>query len=141
MSLDKTIKVWDLKTFKVITTIEEESDNILKINENEFITSSSKNNCIKFWNNYQIIKTINDLKVTDIIKSILLFEDDKLLIGPGYILYLIDSKKYELVKSFEMNVLVLSISKYLDRDILCTIFNSNKNHKILKFHYDNVHLN
>ena len=133
MSLDKTIKVWDLKTFKVIKTIEEESDNkifylnhnivynILKVNENEFITSSSKNNCIKFWKNYQIIKTINDLKVTDITKSILLFEDDKLLIiGSDYILHLIDVKKYELVKSFEMNVLVLSISKYLDRDILCT---------------------
>ena len=141
VSLDKTIKVWDLKTFKVITTIEEECDNILKINENEFMTSSSKNKCIKFWNNYQIIKTINDLKVTDIIKSILLFEDDKLLIGEDYILYLIDVKKYELIKSFEMNGLVLSISKCLDGDILCTIYNSNKNNHILKYHYDNGNLN
>ena len=43
VSLDKTLKVWDLKTFKVITTIEEEYVNIIKINESEFITISPQN--------------------------------------------------------------------------------------------------
>ena len=140
VSLDKTLKVWDLKTFKVITTIEEECVNIIKINESEFITISPQNKCIKFWNNYQIIKTINDLKVQDLINSTCFFGNNKLFIGADDIIYLIDIEKKELIKSFEMFGYVLSISNCLDGDILCTLCNGNKNNHISKYHYDNENL-
>ena len=62
-----------------------------------------KNECIIFWNNYQIIKIINDLKETDYINSLCLFANNKLFIGTDDIIYLIDFKKNELIKSFEIN--------------------------------------
>ena len=42
ISEDQTMKIWDLTTFQNIKTIENNCDNILKLNEDEFITSSCK---------------------------------------------------------------------------------------------------
>ena len=56
VSWDKTMKKWELKNnkfecTKTITFQNYTSNcNILKINENEFVTSSFDNKCLKFWN-------------------------------------------------------------------------------------------
>ena len=56
VSWDKTMKKWELKNnkfecTKTITFQNSNSDcNILKINENEFVTSSCNDKCLKFWN-------------------------------------------------------------------------------------------
>ena len=68
VSYDKTMKKWELKNnkfecTKTITFQDSESYcNILKLNENEFVTSSYSDKCIKFWNSndYSNISTIKD---------------------------------------------------------------------------------
>ena len=139
ISEDQAMKIWDLSTFQNIKTIENNCDNILKLNENEFITSSSKNNCIKFWNkDYQNALTINDLKINDFAQSMCLFEDNKLIAGGSYTLYLIDAKKHEFIKTFELDGLPLSVKKCLDGNILCTVFNGNRNNHIIKYDIKNL---
>ena len=139
---DKTMKVWDLTTFKNIKTIETNCDNIFKLDENEFITSSMENKCVKFWNtdNYQNINTINDLNIFNFVHSMCLFEDNMLFVGGLDILYLIDIKKYQILKTFKINGFVLSIQKCLDGNILCAINNRNKNNNIIKYKYDKENL-
>lgn len=139
ISEDQTMKIWDLTTFQNIKTIENNCDNILKLNEDEFITSSCKNKYIKFWNNvYQNTLTINDLKITDLVQSMCIFEDNKLIIGGNYILYLIDVKKNEIIMSLEIDGLFLSVKKTLDGNILCTVFNRNRNNHIIKYDIKNL---
>ena len=67
VSYDKTMKIWKLNNenkfecYKTITFQNSESNcNILRLNENEFVTSSCTDKCLKFWNsnNYSNIKTI-----------------------------------------------------------------------------------
>ena len=138
ISSDKTMKVWDLKTFQNIKTIENDCDNILKLNENEFVTSSKENKCIKFWNlnNYENIKIINNLEITSFTQAMCLFEENILLIGGSDILYFIDTKKYELINKSEIYGLILSLKISLDKNILCTVFNGNNNNHIIKYNYD-----
>ena len=142
VSEDKTIKVWDLKTFKNIKTIEDDCDNILKINENEFITSSSENKCIKFWNkeNYENTKTISDLEINEVVQSMFLYDENLLFIGGSYVIYLIDTKKYQIVKTFDLYGDVLSLKKCLNEDILCSIFNGNNNNHIIIYKFDKENL-
>ena len=65
------MKIWKLNNenkFECINTIyfqnSENDCNILRLNENEFVTSSVKDKCIKFWNsnNYSNIATINNIE-------------------------------------------------------------------------------
>ena len=98
-----------------------------------------KNKYIKFWNNvYQNTLTINDLKITDLVQSMCIFEDNKLIIGGNYILYLIDVKKNEIIMSLEIDGLFLSVKKTLDGNILCTVFNRNRNNHIIKYDIKNL---
>ena len=56
VSYDKTMKKWEIKNnkFECTKTITFQNSNsycnILKINENEFVTSSCGDKCLKFWN-------------------------------------------------------------------------------------------
>ena len=71
VSYDNTMKKWEMKNnkfecTKTITFQNSNSDcNILKINENEFVTSSCGDKCLKFWNSndYSNISTINNMKM------------------------------------------------------------------------------
>ena len=142
ISLDKTMKIWDLTNFQNIETIENICNNILKINENEFITSYSEDKCIKFWNseNLQNTKIIKDINVTDVVRSMCLFNENLLFIGGDGVISLIDIKKYELIMKFEIDGVILSLNKSLDENIFCSIFNLNRNNHIIKYHYDNGNL-
>ena len=72
ISRDKTMKIWKLNevnNFECIKTINfqnsESNCNILRLNKNEFVTSSYYDKCIKFWNSndYSNISTINNIEL------------------------------------------------------------------------------
>ena len=57
MSCDKTMKKWEIKndnkyecTKTIIFQNSNSMNNIFKLNENEFVTSSYHDKCLKFWN-------------------------------------------------------------------------------------------
>ena len=59
VSYDTTMKKWEMKNqnkFECTETINFQNSgsywNILKFNENEFVTSSQSDKCLKFWNSY-----------------------------------------------------------------------------------------
>ena len=58
------------------------SCNILRLNKNEFVTSSCEDKCIKFWNsnNYSNITTINKIELDWTLKTMYLLEDDILCV-------------------------------------------------------------
>ena len=65
VSSDKTMKIWKLNNenkfecYKTITFQNSESRcNILRLNENEFVTSSYYDECIKFWNSNDYSKIL-----------------------------------------------------------------------------------
>ena len=85
VSKDKTMKIWKLNNdnkfecYKTITFQNSESNcNILRLNKNEFVTSSCYDKCLKFWNsnNYSNIKTINNIETPWTLKTMCLLEDD-----------------------------------------------------------------
>ena len=71
VSWDKTIKKWEFinNNFECVKTIDFQNSsgncNILKINENEFVTSSCGDKCLKFWNSndYSNIATLNNVEM------------------------------------------------------------------------------
>ena len=111
VSYDKTMKIWKLNNenkfecFKTINFQNSESYcNILKLNENEFVTSSYGDKRIKFWdsNDYSNIATINqDIETNSIGKFMCLLENDLLCIGgdnsKGF--YLIKISTHQLIKN------------------------------------------
>ena len=140
---DHLMKVWDLNEFEINKTIRNEfTDNIIKINENEFATASMNNALIKFWdsNEYKSIQTINKIVVTDCCQSMCLFNDDILLVGGFLALYSIDVKKHELINTFKMDGGIWCIKKCLDGNILCSVYNLNNNNHIMKYKYDKENL-
>ena len=101
ISWDKTMKIWILnnkKLFECISTIYFQNScsscNILKLNENEFVTSSCYDKSIKFWNseNYSNISTINNIETDWPVKNLCLLDDDILCVGGN------NSKGFYLVK-------------------------------------------
>ena len=89
VSYDKIMKKWELKNnkFECTKTINFQNSNshcnILKINENEFITSYSEDKCIKFWNSndYSNIASINDIESDWTSRNMCKLDDDILCIG------------------------------------------------------------
>jgi len=70
VSYDKSMKKWEIKNdnkYECTKTITFQNSNswcnILNLNENEFVTSSCNDKCLKFWNsnNYSNISTINNI--------------------------------------------------------------------------------
>jgi WD40 repeat protein len=62
-SNDKTLKIWNVKTFQCIKTLEGHTDSVssVLVHSNENIISCSKNNELKFWNleySFKCIKTL-----------------------------------------------------------------------------------
>ena len=79
------MKIWTLKlkSFKCTNTIKisEKDDNvfnILKLNENELVISSSEDNFLKFYNsnNYKNISILNNIKVTSSLDNMALLNDE-----------------------------------------------------------------
>ena len=148
VSYDKTMKKWELKNnkFECTKTITFQNSNswcnIFKINENEFVTSSQSDKCLKFWNSndYSNITTINNIE-TDWTRSILcMIKEDILCVGgnnsKGF--YLINISTHQLIKNILVGPkIIYSIYECFDGLFLCSIRNENGNCAIVKYKYEN----
>jgi WD40 repeat protein len=125
ISRDKTLKIWILNNknkFEYITSIyfqnTENDCNILKLNENEFVTSSFKEELLKFWdsNKYSNISTIYSIESYWPYRMMCLLEDDILCVGgmnsKGF--YLIKISCHQLIKTITGPKNIFSIYKCFD---------------------------
>ena len=152
VSYDKTMKKWELKNnkyecTKTITFQNSESYcNILKINENEFVTSSQSDKCLKFWNSddYSNIETINNIETYWTFNLLCMIKEDILFVGgtnsKGF--YLINIPNHQLIKNILGPKKIYSINQCFDGLLLCSIQkeNENGNCSIVKYKYENEDL-
>ena len=142
ISRDKTMKIWKLNNenkFECIKTINfqnsESNCNILKLNENEFVTSSYGDKRIKFWDSNE---TINNIQSSWTWKNMCLLENDLLCIGgdnsKGF--YLIKISTHQLIKNIIGPKRIYSINECLDGLFLCSIIDEKGNHSLVKYKYE-----
>ena len=141
------MKKWELKNnkfecTKTITFQNSKSDcNILKINENEFVTSSCEEKCLKFWNSndYSNITTINNIETGWYFRTLCIIKEDILCVGgtnsKGF--YLINILNHQLIKNILGPQIIYSIYKCFDGLLLCSIKNEKGNYSIVKYKYEN----
>ena len=151
VSYDKTMKKWELKNnqFECTKTITFQNSNsycnILKLNDNEFVTSADNNKCIKFWNSndYSNISTINNIECDWTFRNMCKLDDDILCIGgnnsKGF--YIIKISTHQLIKNIVGPKYIFSIYECFDGLLLCSIINENGNHAIAKYKYENENMN
>ena len=145
------MKIWKLNDenkYKCINTITfqiNDSDcNILKINDNEFVTSSREDKCIKFWNSddYSHISTINNIEIEWTLKTLCLLDDDILCIGgnnsKGF--YLVKISTHQIIKNITGPKIIFSINECIDGLIVCSILDDKDNNNLVKYKYDNLNL-
>ena len=148
VSYDKTMKIWKLNDdneysyFKSIFFQNTNSFcNIYKLNQNEFITLSKEDKCLKFWdsNNYFFLSKINYIETCAGLKTICLLDNNVLCIAgtnsKGF--YLINISTHQFIKYIIGPEKILSIIKCLDGLFLCCIIDENKNNSIVKYKYEN----
>ena len=141
------MKIWKLNNenkFECITTINfqnsESNCNILRLNENEFVTSSYGDKCIKFWNSndYSNIATINNIESSYRWKNMCLLENDLLCVGgdnsKGF--YLIKISSHQLIKNIIGPKTIYSINECLDGLFLCSIVDEKGNNSLVKYKYE-----
>ena len=151
VSSDGSMKIWienDEKKFKCISTILFQSKgsfcNILELNQNEFVTSSVEDKCIKFWNSndFSYITTIYDIETDCGFKRMCLLENDILCVGgsksKGF--YLIKISTHQLIENILGPKEIISIIKCLDGFFLCSIVDEEDNNSLVKYRYDNLKL-
>jgi len=151
VSYDKTMKKWEIKNdnkyecAKTITFQNSNSNcNILKLNENEFVTSSFGDKCLKFWNSndYTNISTINNIEVEWTFRTLCMIDKDLLCVGgnnsKGF--YLIKISTHQIIKNILGPKIIYSIYECFDGLFLCSIKNENGNYSLVKYKYDNQDL-
>ena len=151
VSYDKTMKKWEIKDdnkYECTKTITFQNSNsycnILKLNENEFVTSAREDKCLKFWNSndYSNISTINNIEVEWTYRTLCMIDKDLLGVGgknsKGF--YLIKISTYQIIKNILGPQIIYSIYECFDGLFLCSIINENGNHSLVKYKYDNQDL-
>ena len=151
VSYDKTMKIWKLNNenkfecYKTITFQNSQSRcNILRLNENEFVTSSCEDKCLKFWNSndYSNITTIDNIEIEWTLKTMCLLENDILCVGgndsKGF--YLIKISTHQLIKNILGPKTIYAINKCLDGLFLCSIIDEKGNHCLVKYKYEEQNL-
>ena len=146
ISRDKTLKIWILNNknkFECITSIyfqnTENDCNILKLNENEFITSSYNDKCLKFWNSqiYINISNIKNIESSWTWGNMCLLNDDILCVGGcNFYFYLIKISNHESINKIFGPKIIWSIIKCLDGLILCSIYDENKKNSLVKYKFE-----
>ena len=148
ISRDSNMKIWKLKNneFKCIKTINFQKSysdcNILKINENEFVTSSETDECLTFWNSndYSNFCSINGIESNcSTMRTLCLINNKILCVGgsnsKGF--YLINLSNHHLIRNIHGPEIIYSIYKCFDGLFLCSIKNNNGNLAIAKYRYEN----
>ena len=115
--------------------------NILKINENEFVTSSYGDKCISFWssNDYSNIAKIENIETDWNFRRLCIIKDGLLCVGgsnsKGF--YLINILSHQLIKNIIGPKDIYSIFECIDGLFLCAIQNENGDYSIVKYKYEN----
>ena len=151
ISEDKTMKIWQINNenkFYCVKSINFQNNNsacnILKLNDDEFVTSSCSDKCIKFWNSddYSLISEINNIETTFSLKNLCLLEDDILCVGgtnsKGF--YLVKISTHQIIKNILGPKTIYSINECIDGLFLCSIIDDKGNHNLVKYKYDNLNL-
>ncbi len=151
ISRDKTMKIWNLNKenkYEYLLTLTFQNSqsfcNILKLNDNEFVTSSCDDKCIKFWNsnNYSNINTINNIETPWTLKAMCLLLDYLLCVGgnnsKGF--YLIKISTHQLIKNILGPKTIYAINECLDDLFLCSITDDKGNHCLVKYKYEEQNL-
>ena len=149
VSYDKTMKKWEIKNdnkYECTKTIQNSQSfcNILKLNENEFVTSSCSDKCLKFWNSndYSNISTINNIEVEWTFRTLCMIDKDLLCVGgnnsKGF--YLIKISTHQIIKNILGPQKIYSIYECFDGLFLCSIKNENGNCSLVKYKYENEDL-
>ena len=153
-SADKTMKIWEFKNNQYIcintlniSSKDETDTNILKINDNKLISSAYDDNIIKFWdikNNFKEISTLNNIVVGSGRNSMIMFNDNILIIGGGFKLngiYLINTDTYQLISQFHKNIIyVSSVIQLLNGNILIGCCEVGNKYSIIECKYENNNL-
>ena len=147
ISYDKIMKVWildkDKKFFCKLNIYFQKNNswcNILKLNENEFVTSSVFDKNITFWNsnNYSINKIfINIETASDTRKNMCLLQDNILCVGGdncnGF--YLINTLESQIIKYILGPKRIYSIEKGINDTLICSIIDENNNNSLRVYKY------
>ena len=151
VSYDKTMKKWEIKNdkyecTKTINFQNSNSDcNILKINENEFVTYADNDKCVKFWNSndYSNISTINNIEADWYSGTLCMLDNDILCVGginsKGF--YLIKISNHQIIKNILGPKIIYCIYECYDGLFLCSIKNENGNCALVKYKYENQNMN
>ena len=146
VSFDKNMKIWKLNNenkFNCYKTINfqnlESNCNILKLNKNEFVTSSWGDKNLKFWNlnNYTNINVMNNIESIWTRKNMCLLEDDILCIGGDNLkgFYLIKISTHQLIKNIK-GPFIFTINECLDNLFLCSLVNEEGYNSLVKYKYE-----
>ena len=147
ISYDKAMKIWKLNSenvfdciLKVMFQYYNSYCNIFKKNEDQFVTSSCSDSCIKFWNskNYSNIATLSSISLEWEYDLMCLLDNDLLCVGgkdsKGF--YLIKISTHQLIKNILGPKCIYSIKECIDGLFLCSILNENGNYSLAKYEYD-----
>ena len=156
-SKDKTIKIWEKNSLsfssynpyickKTIIISNKDGNkpiNIIRVNENEIAAYSYEDKYIKFLdikNDFNEVATITNIIGTCDPNSMYDFQNNILLVG-GYDssgLYLIDSKKHEIISVVNNNIKEMnSILKLSNGNILIGCKDENDKYSIVEYKFDN----
>ena len=151
VSFDKTMKIWKLNNqnkYICIKSINIQNlfscCSILKLNDKEFVTSTSNEKVIKFWNcnDYSFITRINNIKTHWLTNFLCLINEDILCIGgiknTGF--YLIKISLHQVIKNISGITQIFSIYKCLDGQLLCSIVDEKGNNNLVKYKYEQENL-
>ena len=152
ISNDKTMKIWKLNNNKyecTNTIIFQNSNsnsynycNVLKVNEDEFVTYSQLDKCLKFWNsnNYSNVSTINNIESIQYKVFPLCKLDDDIFCVGGKGFYLIKISTHQFIKNIMDSFKIFSVCKCHDGLFLCKIQNENNKWSLVIYKYKNQNL-
>ena len=148
ISEDNVIKIWELNNnenkfipiFKIVSYYSDYSFyNIIKINENEFVTSSTKEKNLKFFDthNFKNISIINNIEMTWTLNSICLLNKNFLCVCgincKGF--YIIQISNHQLIKNIVGPKIIWSIIKCSDDLFLCSLIDKKDNNSLIKYEF------
>ena len=118
--------------------------NIIKLNDNEFATSSVKDKCIKFWNsnNFDNFKIINNIETHWCLKTMCLIDEDILCVAGinSMGLHFIRISSHNLIKNEKESIdepkSINCINSFSNGLILCSLKDKNNNNTLVKYQCD-----